>query len=342
MQEGRSLPDRIQSVKWRSDQNRINWLDYWKLKKQFHSAIAHVQPDIVHAGPIQRVALLPVLCSLKPLISMSWGFDLLEDAERDMIWKSISKFVLKRTDWLLVDCQAVRKQAIKLGAHPDCITVFPWGVDLDVFRPAKNTYLQRAALGYKDEVVFIHTRSWEPRYGVDIMLKGFAVAAREAPNIRLLMLGGGSQEDWIKYFIKGQGLQDRVNFIGYQQNVFLVKYYQAADVYLSASHIDGTSIALLESMACGCPALVSNIPSNLEWISDGVQGWVFRDGDPNDLAQKMILIAQNKEKCITAGKNAREKALKDADWRGHSKTLLDVYEHVVNNFRQNQVVKLDD
>jgi len=342
VQESRSLPGSIHCVKWRSDNKRINWLDYWRLKKQFQSAVAHIQPDLIHAGPVQRVALLPVLCSQKPLISMSWGFDLLEDAERDMIWKSISKFVLQRTDWLLVDCQAVRKQAIKLGAHPDSITVFPWGVDLDFFKPAKDTHSQRAADGYKDEVVFIHTRSWEPRYGVDIMLQGFAMAAREMPNIRLLMLGGGSQEDWIKKYITGQGLQDRVNFIGYQQNESLVNYYQSADVYLSASHIDGSSIALLESMACGCPPLVSNIPSNLEWVSDSVQGWVFADGDPNDLAQKMIFIAHSKEKRLTAGKQAREKAIKDADWRRHSKTLLDVYVHVVKNFRQNRTVKSDD
>ena len=106
-------------------------------------------------------------------------------------------------------------------------------------------------------------------------------------------------------------------------------YYQAADVYLSASHIDGSSVALMEAMACGCPALVSDIPANLEWIKDGDQGWVFRDGDAQHLAEKIIYIVDNRDERILCGKNAQLKAHTDANWPDNFAKLLETYELMI-------------
>lgn len=309
-------------------------MDYVGLKREFKHAVEKIKVDIIHAGPIQRVAFLPALSALHPLVSMSWGFDLLQDARRDVIWNQITRFVLKRSDWLLADCQTVKQQAIHYGAQSERITVFPWGVDLKLFNPKKREAMRRA-IRYENDIVFIHTRSWEPRYGVDITLKGFWLASLEIPNIRLFMLGGGSQERWIRDFVAEKELQERIHFIGYEQNEKLAEYYQAADVYLSASHIDGSSVALLESMACGCPALVSDISSNKEWVTDGVQGWTFKDGSHEDLADTIIKISLSKVERKSAGKKAREKIEQSGNWEHHFQTLLDVYENVQKSEQNN-------
>ncbi len=265
---------------------------------------------------------------------MSWGFDLLEDAQRDFIWRTITRYVLKKSDWFLADCQTVRQKALTLGMPADKTTVFPWGVDLGLFN-ARNRSDERLHFGYEQDLIFVHTRSWEPRYGVDIMLQGFWTASQTVSDIRLVLLGGGSQERWVKDFIRQKGLQDRVHFCGYHENEDLAAYYRAADVYLSASHIDGSSVALMESMACGCPALVSDIPSNLEWVDHEVQGWVFKDGNPQDLAEKIIYIARSKELLAQAGRNARAKAEQNASWDENFNKLLTVYKHVFTTENQN-------
>jgi glycosyltransferase involved in cell wall biosynthesis len=100
-------------------------------------------------------------------------------------------------------------------------------------------------------------------------------------------------------------------------------------VYLSASHIDGSSVALMESMACGCPALVSDIPANLEWITDGEQGWVFKDSDPDNLAEKIINISRNRKENHFCGEKAREKAEANADWPKNFAKLLDTYDRII-------------
>jgi len=302
-------------------------LDYPSLKSKFEKVIKEIQPDIIHAGPIQRVASLPALVSFHPLISMSWGFDMLEDAHRNIFWKKITQYVLRRSDWILADCQTVKQTAIEFGFPGNRITVFPWGVDLSLFSPDDRSN-KRKEIGFENDLLVVHTRSWEPRYGVDITLQGFQIAAGLVPNLHMIMLGGGSQEREVKSFVESHSLSNQIHFHGYQKNEKLAAYYQAADVYLSASHVDGSSVALLESMACGCPALVSDIPSNLEWITDGVEGWTFRDGDADDLAKKIVMIAGMKRKLDEFGKASRLKTEQFANWDNNVDKLLDTYQMV--------------
>jgi len=190
----------------------------------------------------------------------------------------------------------------------------------------------RRQVGYEEDLLIVHTRSWEPRYGVDIALKGFYLAYQRRKNLRMFMLGGGSLEKFVKGFVREKGLEDRVLFCGYKNNQSLADYYRAGDVYLSASHIDGSSVALMEAMACGCPALVSDIPSNLEWIEDGRQGWVFPDGNAEGLAEKIVQIADSPDKIAIHGKQARKKAEKAADWTRNFQRLLETYKTIQDRF----------
>jgi glycosyltransferase involved in cell wall biosynthesis len=327
VEETRSLPQGITPVTWRGDDRSLSFDDYQNLKNEFSDAVVRIKPDLIHAGPIQRVAYLPALIDFHPLLTMSWGFDLLEDASRDERWQEVTRFVLQRSDWFTSDCQTTRDLAVAYGMDINRTTIFPWGVDLRLFNPDRRGIMRRQ-VGYEEDLLIVHTRSWEPRYGVDMALEGFWQAYQVAPNLRMFMLGGGSQEDLVKGFVKEKGLEDRILFSGYQQNEALAGYYQAADVYLSASHIDGSSVALMEAMACGCPPLVSNIPANLEWVVDGEQGWVFRDGYAGDLAQKLIHIARHRREVMEMGRLARQTAEAKADWEKNTKLLMQTYQNV--------------
>ncbi len=333
IQESRPFPENVHPVKWRSDTEPVEWRNYEQLKDQFQRAVEQIKPDLIHAGPIQRVAYLPILIDFHPTLAMSWGFDLLEDAKRNNVWNLITRLVLNHCDWFTSDCQTTKEIAVSLGMADDRTTVFPWGVDLDAFNPEKRG-LMRRQVGFEEDLLIVHTRSWEPRYGVDIALEGFWKALQVVPNLRLFMLGGGSLESQIHKFVNDKGLNDRIQFCGYQQNDALAGYYQAADVYLSASHIDGSSVALMEAMACGCPALVSDIPANLEWVLDQNQGWIFKDGNSQDLAEKIIEVSQNRKKAAIFGSNARLKAEADANWNENFKKLLATYETMLTTSRR--------
>jgi glycosyltransferase involved in cell wall biosynthesis len=321
--EARDLPHNIHRVPWQIEKGKAHWWQYLYLGREFRSIIKEIKPDLIHAGPLQPVSILPAMAGFHPLVSMSWGFDMLQDAERTVFWKWVTKYVLARSDWLFCDCQTVKKKAIAWGFPEGQISVFPWGVDLSIFKPTANPKKR------SKELIFLSTRSWEPRYGIDVALKGFALAVRENPHLHLVMLSGGSQADWVQRFIRENQLEQNIELRGQINNEILSEIYHTAHVYLSASHVDGSSVALMEALACGTPVLVSDIPSNLEWVRDGVEGWVFKDGDAADLARAILRIASQPEMLSAASFNARRTAENKADWKKNFAILLAGYDRAL-------------
>lgn len=321
--ESRPIPAGVKAIDWRGGRRMFNWSDLPRARRELREVLRQIGPDLVHAGPVQGPAFLTALARFRPLVTMSWGSDLLWKARRGP-GRWTATFTLARTDGLVCDSQAVWKRAIELGMAPDRIVMFPWGVDLDHFKPGSKSAL-RHNLGWQDTFVMLSTRSWEPMLGVDLLVRGFIQAAAERPELRLLMLGTGSLQAQINREIQAAGLLDRVHFAGQVDYDRLPDHYRAADIYVSASHSDGSSVSLLEAMACGLPALVSDIPGNCEWVGPGVNGWWFRDGDADELAIGLANAVRDRARMKQLGLAARSTAEARATWRSNFKELLRAY-----------------
>jgi glycosyltransferase involved in cell wall biosynthesis len=143
------------------------------------------------------------------------------------------------------------------------------------------------------------------------------------------MLGNGSQATELRQIFTRSGLQERVFFPGQVSQVDLPRYYHMADLYISASHSDGSSISLLEAMASGKPVLVSDIPGNREWVNPPENGWLFSNGDENALTQGILNAITNAKELPEMGRKARKVAEARADWRQNFAEMLKVYDRVL-------------
>jgi L-malate glycosyltransferase len=121
------------------------------------------------------------------------------------------------------------------------------------------------------------------------------------------------------------GVEERVHFPGQVSQADLPRYYRSTDLYLSASHSDGTSISLLEALACGRPALISDIPGNREWITPEVEGWLFPDGDAVALSEAIEQAASDRLRLVQMGEAARRLAEQRADWDKNFPQLFRAY-----------------
>ena len=205
------------------------------------------------------------------------------------------------------------------------MVLFPWGVDLDQFSPGSGDIL-RERQGWQDAFVLLSLRSWEPVYGVDVIARAFVQAAQQEAGLRLLLLGGGSQAGRILEILQRGGVEERVFYGGQVNNSMLPEYYRAADLYLSASHSDGSSVSLMEALACGRPVLVSDIAGNREWLENNPGGWLFKDGDAEELAKGILNAYRNRSKLDEVGQSARMLAEERADWSQNFQKLLGAYD----------------
>ena len=172
---------------------------------------------------------------------------------------------------------------------------------------------------------FFCNRAWEPLYGIDVLARAFVRAAKARPELSLTLLGGGSQGAQIRQILLNGGVLDRVTFGGQVSQIELPRWYHWADVYISPSHVDGTSVSLMEALACGLPCLVSDIPGNKEWITEGENGWLFPDGNVDGLATKMLQIMDQRKSLPEIGSAARAIAEERADWKKNSAKLMQAY-----------------
>jgi glycosyltransferase involved in cell wall biosynthesis len=306
-----------------------------RLTFDLRRVIEEVKPDLIHAGPIQTCAFLAVLSGFQPVLSMSWGYDLVMDAEKSAWMKWVTRYTLKHSAFFISDANVSREKAIAFGMAPDKTVIFPWGTDIEHFTP--GTFQPAALRASKGSDLLTYTlfcnRAWEPIYGVDVLAKAFVKVAAEHPDIDLILLGGGSQGTKIrKLFISGSVLE-RVHFGGHVAQADLPRWYHMADLYISPSHVDGSSVSLMEALASGLPCLVSDIPGNREWIEDGVNGWLFRDGDADDLARKILSVSKHRHSLAQVRAAARKTAEQKADWQKNFGKLLEVYDHVMASRR---------
>jgi glycosyltransferase involved in cell wall biosynthesis len=322
--EDRPVPENVTHVRWKGGGKPFYWHDLPALTLDFRRLTREIKPDLVHAGPIQTCALIAVLAGAKPLLTMSWGFDLMDDVRKGWMWKFATKYTLKRSTFFTSDAMVTRDKAVACGMNPERTVVIPWGVDLDQFK-LRNTEGGSPREGF----VLFCNRAWEPRYGVDVLARAFVKAAQGREDIRLILLGGGSQAAAIRKILQGGGVEEYVTFGGQVSQTDLPRWYHMADLYISPSHVDGSSVSLMEALACGVPCLVSDIPANKEWVFENENGWLFRDGDADHLAEKILAAMNQREKLPGIGAAGRRSAEKRADWKKNAEALMDVYRSLV-------------
>jgi glycosyltransferase involved in cell wall biosynthesis len=236
----------------------------------------------------------------------------------------VTRYTLKRADFFVSDANVSRKKAIDYGMDPKKTVIFPWGTDIEHFVP--KTFKRSNARTF----TLFCSRTWESIYGVDVLAKAFVKVAHVNADVNLILLGGGSQGAKLRQILIGGGVMERVHFGGQVAQKDLPRWYQMTDLYISPSHVDGSSVTLMEALASGLPCLVSDIPGNQEWIQDGVNGWLFRDGDVDDLANKILNAIENRKSFPAIGKAARKTAEEKADWKKNFGTLLETYEKIVS------------
>ncbi len=321
--EDRPIPPEIEQVQWAGGRRTFRWLDVPRLAGDLRRVIGDIKPDLIHAGPVQTCAFLAALSGFRPLLTMSWGFDLMQDAERNPWWRWVTRYTLRRSTFFVSDAAVTRDRAVAYGMDPQCTAVFPWGVDLEHFKP-------RAAHRRRTPFMLFCNRSWEPRYGVDVLARAFVEVARRRHDVSLLLLGGGSQAQTIRQILASGGVLGHVQFPGQVSQRELPRWYAMADLYVSPSHVDGSSVSLMEALACGLPVLVSDIPANMEWVVDGVNGWLFPDADAPALADRILGIMGKHAELQSIGQAGRRTAEEKADWSRNFGVLLKAYEQAAH------------
>lgn len=297
---------------------------------RFRRWVRVIEPDLVQAGPVPTGGLVAALAGFHPLLVMSWGSDVLVYPNRNPVLRWVTRFTLRRADMVLGDCQAVRDRVLALSSlSPEKIVFFPWGIDLTRFEPRSSELGLRQKLGWEGCQIVISTRSFERIHGPLIFLEAMAQVMRQRSGVRALMLGDGSLRPQVETFVAEHGLQARINLAGQVPHTVLPDYFNEADLYVSTTYSDGTSISLLEAMACRLPVIVTDGHGNREWVTPGANGWLYPAGDTCALAAAILEALDNEARRRAMGGVNLAIVRERANWDTNFRQLLLAYDRLL-------------
>jgi glycosyltransferase involved in cell wall biosynthesis len=297
------------------------------------SQVRKIKPDVILSQGIQAHGLLSVLSGVRPVLLMPWGTDWAITAHKNFVMRMLSRYVVNHVDLVQIDCEVGKRTVLDVSGgkiRPEQIWVFPQGIELDVFKPdAEARRTLRPRLGWADKKIVVMTRQLKSIYGIDIFLKALAAVVRRHADTRALILGEGPLESELKQLAGSLGLSDLIKFTGRVDREKLVHFLNAADVYVSTSYSDGTSLCLLEAIATGLPAVVTDVPANLEWIENGRNGFTAKRGNPHEVADALMKLLEDASLCETFGARNLAIAKERADWDKNFEKILQMFAHLV-------------
>jgi len=288
---------------------RVDPMDSAVLRTVEH-LVSDLGIDLVVAGPLTTCT--GTLAGVRiPLVGLSWGFDLHQMAGDE---RAFASSWITQLAGLIVDSESTRAIAEELGVQSHRIELIPWGVDLEEFDP-DGPQANYPALPSTARVV-LSARAHEPLYRVGEIVAAFE-RGRDlwGDDVYLVVINDGSLTPDLR---NAAGVHTL--FVGRVTEEDLAAWLRRSDVYVSASETDGSSVTLLQAMACGTRVLVSDIPGNREWIRDGVNGRLFPLGDIEALQQALAeVLASTEELGDTA--EALDEVRARADWSRNSSRL---------------------
>jgi PEP-CTERM/exosortase A-associated glycosyltransferase len=276
------------------------------LTRRLDEVVKIVKPDILHAHspvlnalPALRVGRrlgIPVVYEIRAFwedaavdhgTSREWGV-------RYRLTRYLESYALRRVDAITTICEGLRGDILGRGIAPERVTVIPNAVNIENFTVGQLPDLDLAkSLGLDGKLLLGFIGSFYAYEGLTVLLQALPKMLSSNPDIRILLVGGGSQAKELKALAAQLGIDDKVIFTGRVPHEQVQRYYDLIDVLvyprLKMRLTDlVTPLKPLEAMAQGRLVVASDVGGHLELIRDGETGILFKAGDPDALALKVL------------------------------------------------------
>ena len=296
---------------------------------QVRRCVRAMKPQIIVANWVPTYGLYAKLSKRRPFILFAYGSDIVDDPPRSPIHRAITVNVVKSADLVLIDCEVQRRALLSLGCLPEKIISFPWFNEQGIVSIDADSTL-RDRLGWNRNLIVVCVRSHEALYSVDTLVRAVPQVVLQAPDVRFLIFGRGSQTHRLVELTHELNVMEFVHFAGSTPRDKLLGYMKDSDIYVSTSLSDGTSSSLLEAMFIGVPTVVTSIDANKEWVREGIDGLMFPVLDANQLAEAIVHLAQNPFRRRELSDAARKSVSQRVNWKSSSAELVNRMRSLVN------------
>jgi PEP-CTERM/exosortase A-associated glycosyltransferase len=327
--------------------NKVPVLNQWHVVQSLAKRIAEViekeKPDVLHAHSPALNGLAALQAAKKfnlPVVYECRAF--WEDAAVDhgtskemglryRLTRALETRVFREATAVTTICEGLRQDIVNRGIPEEKVTVIPNAVDIEHFSVGEQADPKlREALGLSGKTVLGFIGSFYAYEGIPLLLEAMPAMITNNPELRLLLVGGGPQEQLIKSKIAELGLEDAVVMTGRVPHTAVQDYYNLVDIFiyprLSMRLTDlVTPLKPLEAMAQGKLVVASDVGGHKELISHGENGSLFQADSPDELASAIAQLLDNRGSWPAMKANGRTYVEQDRNWANSVSRYQKIY-----------------
>jgi PEP-CTERM/exosortase A-associated glycosyltransferase len=302
------------------------------LTERLCEIIPQIKPDVLHAHSPSLNAIAALRAGKKfgiPVVYEVRAF--WEDAAVDhgtakenglryKLTRALETYALKHASAVTTICEGLRRDIVARGIAADKVTVIPNAVDIDKFAVGGVADQDlKHKLGLQDMRLIGFIGSFYAYEGLDVLLRAVPAMLAKAPDLRVLLVGGGPQDAQLRQQAKDLGIADKVVFTGRVPHEQVQQYYDLLDVLvyprLSMRLTDlVTPLKPLEAMAQGRVLAASDVGGHLELINHGKTGILFKADDAASLAEEVGALLANQQQWPALRANGRQFVEQERNW----------------------------
>lgn len=248
----------------------------WAIRR----ALRQIKPDLVHGHYATNYGFLAALSGFTPLVQTVHGSDVLVDTVQSWERRLFVRYALRRATLITSVAEHMTRRLIGMGLPAERILTFQYGVDTTRFTPPADPAVRKPFR-------VVSTRMLEWRYNLEQLLRAVPLLRTSVPEVEVVLAGDGPDQAALQCLTETLGIHDVVTMVGRVAHDSVPALLQSATVYVSTSLTDGASLSLLEGMACGAFPVVTDIPGNREWVTDGMNGFLVPVSRPDILGERI-------------------------------------------------------
>ncbi len=337
-----------QPKNWKTKVPGLNQLALVKpLTARILQAIAIEKPDVLHAHSpalnglaalhAAKISGLPVVYEIRAFwedAAVDHG-TCKEGDVRYRLTRKMENYVVKRASAVTTICEGLRLDLVSRGFAADKFTVIPNAVNTEQFQISAGRDQQlEQQLGLQDCLVLGFLGSFYAYEGLDLAIRALPAVIAAQPKVRLLLVGGGPQQQQLKQLTEELGLTDYVIFTGRVPHGEVDRYYSLVDLLIyprkSMRLTDlVTPLKPLEAMAQGKLVLASDVGGHKELITDGVNGFLFPADNVPAFSDTIIRLTQHSAEWPQIIAQGREFVEQVRNWRVSVSRYLPLYQQLL-------------
>lgn len=324
-----------------------------KLMQRLQARIAEVarevKPDLIHAhSPVLNVlpalkvghALgIPVTYEIRAFwedASVDHGTTR-EGSLRYRLTRALETHAIRKAAHVFTICEGLRSDIVARGVPSEKVTVIPNAVDVESFSLSgpPDAALQ-GELGLTGGLVVGFIGSFYAYEGLDLLIDAMPLLLAQEPGLRMLLVGGGPQEDNLKAQAARLGLAEKIIFTGRVPHKDVRRYYDLIDVLAYPRHSMRltelvTPLKPLEAMAQGRLFVASDVGGHKELVEHDRTGVLFKADDPNSLADALVRLLRDRSRWPELRSNGRQFVEQVRNWRNSVGQYVQPFSRLVRN-----------